>query len=508
MPETGYTCRVLSTQEGPMRIRGCAAVPVCLLLLAGGPAWAAGEGREGAEKAQIERVVRASIGWALNKDQQLLYGSMAQDSAFFIFHPDSKSTIVGFEAFRRLAESVFMSEKFKATDFAVRDLRVHLSKGRDVAWYSAYLDDHGEWDGRKTGWDDARWTGVLEKRRGKWVIAQMHFSLASDVVKAEAEGRVFPVLGGPYLGQTPPGPKAELFAPGIVCTGMNERDVAVTPDGREMYFGVSFGRVVTIMVTRLENGRWTQPAAAPFAADLKYFHFEPCLSADGSRMLFLTNRPSAGEEPKPGWTQQNIWAVDRKEDGRWGEPYDLGGPINTGDAEFFPSLTRDGTLYFTRARAGGGKTVIMRARLRDGRYQEPEPLPEPVNGRGDPYNAFVAPDESYLIACVDGRDDSVTPGRPNYYVFFRDAGGRWSDGANLGERVNFRGAAAASPYVSPDGRYFFFSSTKAREVASSPDRPATLRALGDSFAAPENGNADIYWMEASFFDALRPARRE
>jgi hypothetical protein len=55
-----------------------------------------------------------------------------------------------------------------------------------VAWYSARLDDHGEWDGRKTGWDDARWTGVLEKRAGKWVIAQMHFSLASDVVAAQA----------------------------------------------------------------------------------------------------------------------------------------------------------------------------------------------------------------------------------------------------------------------------------------------------------------------------------
>ncbi len=34
--------------------------------------------------------------------------------------------------------------------------------------------------------NDARWTGVLEKRGGKWVIVQMHFSLASDKVRAEA----------------------------------------------------------------------------------------------------------------------------------------------------------------------------------------------------------------------------------------------------------------------------------------------------------------------------------
>jgi hypothetical protein len=79
-----------------------------------------------------------------------------------------------------------MSDRFKATDFALHDLRIDLSRSGDVAWYSARLDDHGEWDGRKTGWDDARWTGVLEKRAGKWVIAQMHFSLASDVVAAQA----------------------------------------------------------------------------------------------------------------------------------------------------------------------------------------------------------------------------------------------------------------------------------------------------------------------------------
>lgn len=149
----------------------------------------AADGREATDRAQIEKVIRASIGWALTKDRALLYDCMAQDSAFFIFHPDSKSTIVGFAAFRAMAERVFMSDRFKAKDFAVRDLRIHLSRDGDVAWFSALLDDHGEWDGHPTGWDGARWTGVLERRAGKWVIAQMHFSLASDAVAAQAARR-------------------------------------------------------------------------------------------------------------------------------------------------------------------------------------------------------------------------------------------------------------------------------------------------------------------------------
>jgi hypothetical protein len=166
-----------------MRIVLVLALAVAIFVCAGG---AGADDPRAADRAQVEKVVRASIGWALTKDRALLYDCMAQDSSFFIFHPDSKSTIVGFAAFRALAERVFMSDRFKATDFAVRDLRIDISRGGDVAWYSALLDDHGEWDGRKTGWDDARWTGVLEQRDGKWVITQMHFSLASDVVAAQA----------------------------------------------------------------------------------------------------------------------------------------------------------------------------------------------------------------------------------------------------------------------------------------------------------------------------------
>jgi ketosteroid isomerase-like protein len=62
----------------------------------------------------------------------------------------------------------------------VRDLRISFARSGDVAWFSAILDDLGEWDGKPVGWKDTRWTGVLERRDGRWVIVQMHFSFASD----------------------------------------------------------------------------------------------------------------------------------------------------------------------------------------------------------------------------------------------------------------------------------------------------------------------------------------
>jgi len=132
------------------------------------------------DRIDVEKTIHATIGWALTKDFNKLYDSLAQDDDFFIFHPDSKSTIIGFEAFKRFGERVWQNEAFRATDYAIKDLRVTFSCTGQVAWYSCYLDDHAEWNGKPTGWDDCRWTGTLEKRGDKWVTVQMHFSFPKD----------------------------------------------------------------------------------------------------------------------------------------------------------------------------------------------------------------------------------------------------------------------------------------------------------------------------------------
>lgn len=132
------------------------------------------------EKIIVEQVIHDAIGWALTKDIERLFSIMAQDDDFFIFHPDSKSTIVGFDAFKQLGERVWLRDEFKATDYAVKDLRLKFAGLGNVAWYSCTLDDHAEWNGQAIGWDDCRWTGTLEKRLGQWVIVQMHFSFPKD----------------------------------------------------------------------------------------------------------------------------------------------------------------------------------------------------------------------------------------------------------------------------------------------------------------------------------------
>jgi len=328
--------------------------------------------------------------------------------------------------------------------------------------------------------------------------------VASNIASQQKDS---PQLTGPYLGQKPPGMTPELFAPGIVCTGMMERDVAVSADGREIYFGIACGRVVTVMWTRLQEGRWSEPEVAPFAAAADYFHFEPALGADGKRIFFLTNRPGQGQEAKPGWAYQGIWAADRRPDGSWGEPYDPFPALNGEAKQFFPSLTLDGTLYFTRVDKQTRKPAIYRSRFSQGEYRVAEKLPDKINGSGTPYNAFISPDESYLIACVDGRPYDANPGEANYFVFFRDKSDRWSDGVPLGPEINMKGSTAMSPYVSPDGKYFFFAAQKTAGRFSGPLKGRTLAWLLEMNGSCQNGDYDIYWVDARIIEKLKETER-
>lgn len=323
---------------------------------------------------------------------------------------------------------------------------------------------------------------------------------AGDAHSGESADEGFLDLRGPYLGQPPALSEPTVFAPGIVSTGYSERDVAMLPDGSEIYWGVTGANYVwsTILVSRLVDGRWTAPLAAPCCGDLRFTNLEPHVTPDGRRFMWLSDRPGPGQDSQGG---QDIWVMDREEDG-WGEPFPLPAIINSTGSEYFPSTTRDGTLYFTRGPAGGGENLIYRSRLVAGEYQEPELLPRQVNAGAARYNAFVDPDERYLILGVVGLEDSF--GGADYYVVFRDDSDNWSEPVNLGPRVNTAGSFEYSPYVSPDGEFFFFMTTRPAIDRLAPGGVLdgeSLRGMAGEFG---NGGSDIYWMRASFLAELRP----
>ena len=101
-----------------------------------------------------------------------------------------------------------------------------------------------------------------------------------------------------------------------------------------------------------------------------------------------------------------------------------------------------------------------------------------------------------------GRDDSL--GSIDYYIVFRSENDEWSEPINMGPEINTPGAREYTPYVSPDGKYFFFMSTRSPAVPDAPATGFTPDYLAQAHNRPENGNSDIYWMDAAIIDELRP----
>lgn len=130
------------------------------------------------EKLLIEQAINNSIGWAKTKDLDLLYSVIANDTNFLEVHPEGK-VVSGFIDFRK-AEAFWMSPDFKAVRYNIKDLSINISESGNVAWWFCILDDINEWKGEPANWEDTRWTGVMEKRDGRWQIVQQHFSFACD----------------------------------------------------------------------------------------------------------------------------------------------------------------------------------------------------------------------------------------------------------------------------------------------------------------------------------------
>jgi hypothetical protein len=309
----------------------------------------------------------------------------------------------------------------------------------------------------------------------------------------------FPILTGPYLGQEPPGITPIVFAPGIVSTGLYTRDIAMTKDGKEIYFSISDAAITGIFVTKLDNNRWTEPVVATFSGSGSY-DFEPHISPDGNKFFFLSGRAPHGSEQKNGWFYQKIWMMDKAGSG-WSEPRLADEPVSSEENEFFPSSTNENVLYFTRS-GKTGKTGIYRSVFDNGKYLKPKIQQFDIPDTGLLFNAFVSPKEDFLITCALNIDSTNID--QDYYISFKTQQGTWSKLIKLGPEINNPGDNANSPYVSPDGKYLFFSSSRRDPALPKVKSGTSLRNVIKSKSEPGNGSSSIYWVSAKIIENLRP----
>jgi Tol biopolymer transport system component len=280
----------------------------------------------------------------------------------------------------------------------------------------------------------------------------------------------FPELRGPYLGQAPPGDRAEVFAAGIVTTDvMSHSSPSFTPDGLEVYWS-EFGqgeRHDTILWSRQVEGQWTRPEPVSFTSTEGYGDDVPFVAPDGRRLYFCSFRAL----PELGLTdREKIWWVERTDSG-WSEARPVAAAVNSGQMHWQVSVSARGTLFY------GTDEGMRLSRLVDGEHQPPEEVTQALHPAYTGTTPFIAPDESYLMFASE-REGGL--GKHDLYVGFRRPDGTWAAPARLGPQVN-SDRQELCPMVSPDGEYLFFLSQRGRR------------------------DSGVFWIRADFLESLRPA---
>ena len=133
----------------------------------------------------------------------------------------------------------------------------------------------------------------------------------------------------------------------------------------------------------------------------------------------------------------------KRANGGWSAPEKVTELEMEGGASYVTS-TRSGERVFSSA----GDIYF----LGDG---EPEKLPRAINSDEGEYDPFIAQDGSFLIFVRQQPDI----GDSNMFISFRTPAG-WTNAEKLPSPFNLD-KVDGSPYVTPDGRYLFFSSNRA-----------------------------------------------
>lgn len=122
-------------------------------------------------KATIEQFFKAMD----TQDLPLMEQLIPEDISMIHIGTDEGEIWRGAEELQIATEKQFQSlQHYKAT---VRNLTINLSQNQKTAWYFHLLDAHIKSNGQETIWESARFTGVAEKRNGRWKLVQTHVSL-------------------------------------------------------------------------------------------------------------------------------------------------------------------------------------------------------------------------------------------------------------------------------------------------------------------------------------------
>ena len=251
-----------------------------------------------------------------------------------------------------------------------------------------------------------------------------------------------------------------------ISTLYDEYLPAISPDNEFIYYTYRYQKnekgsltprlVEEFTVSKKENDQWMPGEKMPPPFNTTFNEGGATVSVDNKELFFTICKA----EGKDNYINCDIYYSYRTAKGEWSEISNLGRNVNDSAAwDSQPTIAPDGkTLYFASMREGGqgGIDLYKTNRKADGSWSEPENLGPVINSPGNEKSPFIHPDNKTLYFSSDG-----LAGLGGFDIFFTkaDEKGIFSKPVNIGYPINSESDDLGF-FVSTDGKTGFFASNK------------------------------------------------
>lgn len=223
--------------------------------------------------------------------------------------------------------------------------------------------------------------------------------------------------------------------------------------------------------------------------------FAPVITADESILVFTSRRPgSTGEllDDKNEYFEDVYISYHKK--GVWTAPENIGKPINTDYHDASIAISPEGSQIFVYKDQNYGDLFV--SRFEEGKWSKPQDLGKNINTKYAETSVSMTADGK-TIYFTSNREGSL--GGFDIYTSKLDKKGKWGEAVHLENVINTPYDEEA-PFIHPDGRTLYFSSTGHAGMGSYDIFKSTMKPDG-SWSQPENlgypintADDDIYFV--------------
>ncbi|MFY0688893.1 MAG: OmpA family protein [Cyclobacteriaceae bacterium] len=226
---------------------------------------------------------------------------------------------------------------------------------------------------------------------------------------------------------------------------------ALTIDGSNIFFtgrkGIGYTYDEDIYHARLENGEWTEATSVSNSINSAFNEGACTISADGRTLIFTLC------EEGEGFGSCDLY-ISKRNGMVWSKAENMGEVINSKYWDSQPSISADGSkLYFVSNRPGGkGKRDIWRSMNQGESWTKPENLGRSINSSGDETTPFIHVNNKTLFFATDGKVGFG--GHDLFITNYEDS--VWSEPINCGPSINDHNDQL-SMIITVDGRKGYYA---------------------------------------------------